>query len=181
MHLNSWKFFDINKNYNILIIESPFYVSQSTLSYLNFSNNEGAAPCNCHQIYKPVCALNGMTYPNACLAKCSNISDVDLQVGDCRATHPCDSNPCPSSTECIPYRRVCLSPASQCQQYVCAAKSTTYRRYLAANAECSISAVKVSIWNQFWWLFFLWNWFYGMFSLVSLKVIAKVHFESLTF
>lgn len=135
------------------IIESLFRISIVSnsinfKSFQHFQNHKGAAPCNCHQIYKPVCALNGMTYPNACLAKCSNISDVDLQVGDCRATHPCDSNPCQSGTECIPYRRVCLSPASQCQQYVCAAKSTTYRRYLAANAECSISSVKVSVFDM---------------------------------
>ncbi|XP_066921214.1 reversion-inducing cysteine-rich protein with Kazal motifs-like [Clytia hemisphaerica] len=97
---------------------------------------QNSSPCNCHDVYKPVCALNVMTYPNACLAKCSNISDINLSVGDCRSIHPCDLNSCDPGKVCVPFRRVCLAPWTSCQQYECSSPSTTVLRYMNSNPTC---------------------------------------------
>lgn len=98
------------------------------------------SPCSCHNIYKPVCALNGMTYPNSCLAKCGNVEDKELNVGDCQAVNPCDLNPCARDYECVPKRSVCLAtfklPASTCQQFRCVRK-TSYTRIISPRESCS--------------------------------------------
>jgi len=80
--------------------------------------------CTCHNAYRPVCALNGMTYPNTCLAKCSNISDAELSVGDCQSINPCDPDSCARGLVCIPFRYVCLAPLSRCQQFICSSSSS---------------------------------------------------------
>lgn len=48
---------------------------------------EAQQKCMCTMIYKPVCGVNGQTYGNACVAKCSNIA-VKCE-GKCPCAKPC--------------------------------------------------------------------------------------------
>ncbi|XP_071811798.1 reversion-inducing cysteine-rich protein with Kazal motifs-like isoform X2 [Apostichopus japonicus] len=79
-------------------------------------------PCDCSDQYVPICAVNGKTYPSACLANCAEkLSDLKFKYGDCSMGDPCSSpDACPSGTWCLPKRAVCLSvPLEKCQQYEC--------------------------------------------------------------
>ncbi|PIK49195.1 Reversion-inducing cysteine-rich protein [Apostichopus japonicus] len=79
-------------------------------------------PCDCSDQYVPICAVNGKTYPSACLANCAEkLSDLKFKYGDCSMGDPCSSpDACPSGTWCMPKRAVCLSvPLEKCQQYEC--------------------------------------------------------------
>ncbi|ELT93237.1 hypothetical protein CAPTEDRAFT_32393, partial [Capitella teleta] len=78
-------------------------------------------PCNCDRQYAPVCAHNGRTYPNACVAKCLGLTDLQIASGQCYDQHPCQPNPCEPLQKCLPKRRICLDITSEdCSQYECA-------------------------------------------------------------
>ncbi|KAI4456345.1 serine protease inhibitor [Holotrichia oblita] len=75
-------------------------------------------PCNCPPHYVPVCGRNGNIYPSACLAKCAELSDGDIEYEAC--PDPCRSNPCPIGHKCVPDPKVCLTLMDKpCQQYQC--------------------------------------------------------------
>ncbi|CAH1116210.1 unnamed protein product [Phaedon cochleariae] len=75
-------------------------------------------PCNCPSHYVPVCGRNGVTYPSACLAKCADLNDADIEHYPCQ--NPCKSNTCPVGQKCVPNPQVCLSLMHKpCKQYEC--------------------------------------------------------------
>ncbi|KAK9687648.1 Kazal-type serine protease inhibitor domain [Popillia japonica] len=75
-------------------------------------------PCNCPPHYVPVCGRNGNIYPSACLAKCAELSDGDIEYEAC--PDPCRSNPCPIGHKCVPDPKVCLTLMDKpCLQYQC--------------------------------------------------------------
>jgi len=79
-------------------------------------------PCNCAAHYSPVCGLNGQTYPNFCLARCSGLNASQADLGSCSAKDPCSPNPCIGSDRCIRSPQVCLShrlSPGECKQYEC--------------------------------------------------------------
>ncbi|XP_061411665.1 reversion-inducing cysteine-rich protein with Kazal motifs [Lethenteron reissneri] len=78
-------------------------------------------PCNCADQFVPVCAINGRTYPNACIARCTGLQDSEIEYGTCATRDPCSPSPCPSGQRCVPTRRVCLSSLEQfsCEQFEC--------------------------------------------------------------
>ncbi|XP_050418705.1 reversion-inducing cysteine-rich protein with Kazal motifs, partial [Patella vulgata] len=84
-------------------------------------------PGNCPAHYRPVCASNGKTYPNHCLAKCAGFKDNDLQKGSCSSIDPCINNICGTGNRCVARRQVCLSlqPGEFCNQFECVSESTT--------------------------------------------------------
>ena len=52
--------------------------------------------------------------------RCYKIDDRFLNVGDCQRIDPCNPYPCSQKDmECVPTRKVCLSPWNTCQQYKC--------------------------------------------------------------
>lgn len=79
-------------------------------------------PCNCPAHYVPVCGSNGNTYPSACVAKC-HLPEGDYVYGACNARNACQAAPpnsCPSGTQCLDSRKVCLASMQRpCLQYVC--------------------------------------------------------------
>jgi len=79
-------------------------------------------PCNCPAHYVPVCGSNGNTYPSACVAKC-HLPEGDYVYGACNARNACQAAPpnsCPSGTQCLDNRKVCLASMQRpCLQYVC--------------------------------------------------------------
>ncbi|KAL1497373.1 hypothetical protein ABEB36_008354 [Hypothenemus hampei] len=81
-------------------------------------------PCNCPPHYVPVCGRNGITYPSACLAKCSGLTDADIELMSCQ--NPCkSSNACPIGQKCVPKQQTCLSLMHKpCKQYECINGST---------------------------------------------------------
>ncbi|KAJ8956628.1 hypothetical protein NQ318_013982 [Aromia moschata] len=75
-------------------------------------------PCNCPPHYVPVCGRNGITYPSACLAKCGDLNDSDIERYPCQ--NPCKPNSCPTGQKCVPKTQVCLSLMHKpCPQYEC--------------------------------------------------------------
>ncbi|XP_055383709.1 reversion-inducing cysteine-rich protein with Kazal motifs, partial [Condylostylus longicornis] len=85
-------------------------------------NSFTSLPCKCPPHYVPVCGKNGKTYNSACIAKCSGLHDIDLEFGPCSSKNPCESGKytCPTGTQCLPDRNVCLSPMHRpCLQYTC--------------------------------------------------------------
>ncbi|KAJ8916807.1 hypothetical protein NQ315_005814, partial [Exocentrus adspersus] len=75
-------------------------------------------PCNCPPHYVPVCGRNGVTYPSACLAKCADLKDSDIERYPCQ--NPCKPNTCPVGQKCVPNPQVCLSLMHKpCKQYEC--------------------------------------------------------------
>ncbi|KAJ8968089.1 hypothetical protein NQ317_005572, partial [Molorchus minor] len=75
-------------------------------------------PCNCPPHYVPVCGRNGVTYPSACLAKCGDLYDSDIEHYPCQ--NPCKPNTCPIGQKCVPKPQVCLSAMHKpCTQYEC--------------------------------------------------------------
>ncbi|KAK2145510.1 hypothetical protein LSH36_677g04042 [Paralvinella palmiformis] len=86
-------------------------------------------PCNCPSNYNPVCASNGQTFPNECLAKCSGY-DADYEMGSCQQMAPCSGHTCGRDELCIPRRDVCLSSKlSTCRQYECVHRSGECNRH----------------------------------------------------
>ncbi|XP_065666073.1 reversion-inducing cysteine-rich protein with Kazal motifs isoform X2 [Hydra vulgaris] len=79
--------------------------------------------CDCDSVYNPVCAQNGMTYPNSCYARCRCNNDP-LHVGDCQANDPCDPNPCSPDLVCVVKRNTCLTVGPPCPQYSCLTNAT---------------------------------------------------------
>uniref|UniRef100_A0AAR5QAX4 Kazal-like domain-containing protein n=2 Tax=Dendroctonus ponderosae TaxID=77166 RepID=A0AAR5QAX4_DENPD len=80
-------------------------------------------PCNCPPHYVPVCGRNGITYPSACLAKCSGLNDADIESLPCK--NPCKSTTCPVGQKCVPYFQTCLSLMHKpCKQFECINGST---------------------------------------------------------
>lgn len=79
-------------------------------------------PCNCPAHYVPVCGVNGNTYPSACVAKCLGLPENSFVYGACNARNACQagSASCPSGTQCLEKRQVCLSSMQRpCPQYIC--------------------------------------------------------------
>ncbi|XP_033097342.1 reversion-inducing cysteine-rich protein with Kazal motifs-like [Anneissia japonica] len=83
-------------------------------------------PCNCADQFVPVCALNGKTYPSACLARCVDIDNDQFIFGMCGSRDPCSTHPCQPDTQCIPNRQVCLSLHNDCPQYKCIPNSNSF-------------------------------------------------------
>lgn len=82
-----------------------------------------ALSCNCGSHILSVCASNGRTYPNICLAKCMGYSEKEIEFGPCTAKDPCRARPCKRNERCIRANRVCLTSSSfGCPQYECVAK-----------------------------------------------------------
>uniref|UniRef100_A0A4W3JZY4 Reversion-inducing cysteine-rich protein with Kazal motifs n=1 Tax=Callorhinchus milii TaxID=7868 RepID=A0A4W3JZY4_CALMI len=78
-------------------------------------------PCNCADQFVPVCALNGRTYPSACIARCVGLQDNQFEFGSCASKAPCTPNRCPKNERCIPKPKVCLTGIDliDCDQYEC--------------------------------------------------------------
>ncbi|XP_014676337.1 PREDICTED: reversion-inducing cysteine-rich protein with Kazal motifs-like [Priapulus caudatus] len=88
-------------------------------------------PCNCPEHYVPVCAVNGRTYPSACIARCAGLEDAQFVFGTCASHDPCrPTDPCEAGLRCVPRRQTCLlnPPGGAeaavaiddvCPQYVC--------------------------------------------------------------
>ncbi|XP_030571059.1 reversion-inducing cysteine-rich protein with Kazal motifs isoform X1 [Drosophila novamexicana] len=83
-------------------------------------------PCNCPAHYVPVCGFNGNTYPSACVAKCLGLMENSFVYGACNARNACQgatgggSPSCPSGTQCLERRQICLSSMQRpCPQYIC--------------------------------------------------------------
>ncbi|XP_074032082.1 reversion-inducing-cysteine-rich protein with kazal motifs [Leptinotarsa decemlineata] len=75
-------------------------------------------PCNCPPHYVPICGRNGVTYPSACLAKCADLNDADIEHYPCQ--NPCKPDTCPVGQKCVPNSQVCLSLMHKpCKQYEC--------------------------------------------------------------
>ncbi|XP_030245120.1 reversion-inducing cysteine-rich protein with Kazal motifs, partial [Drosophila navojoa] len=84
--------------------------------------NYTSLPCNCPAHYVPVCGANGNTYPSACVAKCLGLPENGFVYGACNARNACQSGStsCPSGTQCLEKRQVCLSSMQRpCPQYIC--------------------------------------------------------------
>uniref|UniRef100_UPI00358FF050 reversion-inducing cysteine-rich protein with Kazal motifs n=1 Tax=Myxine glutinosa TaxID=7769 RepID=UPI00358FF050 len=83
-------------------------------------------PCNCADHFVPVCAVTGRTYPSACLARCSGLSNTQITYGSCNKHNPCSSQPCPSNQRCVLHQRVCLTSPTRadCPQYKCIPRRT---------------------------------------------------------
>lgn len=83
-------------------------------------------PCNCKPHHAPVCARNGKTYPNRCLALCAGFNEGQLAYGNCSLVNPCAKVNCGANYRCIPRRQVCLgSQDVPCEQYVCVFRTPT--------------------------------------------------------
>uniref|UniRef100_A0A8C4QS88 Reversion-inducing cysteine-rich protein with Kazal motifs n=1 Tax=Eptatretus burgeri TaxID=7764 RepID=A0A8C4QS88_EPTBU len=78
-------------------------------------------PCNCADHFVPVCAVTGRTYPSACLARCTGLSNTQITYGSCNKHNPCSLKPCPSNQRCVLHQRVCLTSPTKadCPQYEC--------------------------------------------------------------
>lgn len=77
-------------------------------------------PCNCGPHYVPVCGRNGYTYPSECVSKCSGLQVHDIEYRSCGENNPCRDAKCPSHTQCIENRQICLSVMHKpCRQYQC--------------------------------------------------------------
>lgn len=81
-------------------------------------------PCNCADQFVPVCALNGRTYPSACIARCVGLQDNQFEFGSCASKAPCTPNRCPKNQRCIPKPKVCLTGIDliDCDQYECVSR-----------------------------------------------------------
>ncbi|XP_047424074.1 reversion-inducing cysteine-rich protein with Kazal motifs [Mugil cephalus] len=92
---------------------------------LGFSSSEDehqvftGLPCSCPDRFVPVCAINGRTYPSACVARCMGFKDHMFVYGQCRFSSPCIVKPCAKNQRCVKKYRVCLSDSSDCPQYEC--------------------------------------------------------------
>ncbi|ESP00166.1 hypothetical protein LOTGIDRAFT_141239 [Lottia gigantea] len=83
-------------------------------------------PGNCPAHYKPVCAKNGKTYPNFCLAKCAGFDENDVVQGSCSSQDPCSNEACGAGQRCVARRQVCLSYIdNNCNQFECVSESMT--------------------------------------------------------
>ena len=60
-------------------------------------------PCNCDGTFSPVCGVNGKTYPNSCLARCTSLQEQQYESGACASKDPCHHNPCPLNTKYASY------------------------------------------------------------------------------
>lgn len=69
------------------------------------------------------------------ICRCCKIDDRFLNVGDCQRIDPCNPNLCfQKNMECVPTRKVCLSPWSTCQQYKC--KARKQERKFSLDSQC---------------------------------------------
>ncbi|CAG2179913.1 unnamed protein product [Oppiella nova] len=71
---------------------------------------------DCLQDYRPVCAINGQTFPNQCYAKCNGFSDEEYVSERCESIVDCVK--CTENQRCIKKSQVCLT-SDQCPQYEC--------------------------------------------------------------
>ena len=79
-------------------------------------------PCNCPiGDFRPVCATNGVTYPNPCVARCNGFLDEQNQYKMGRCNGRCSGDECSDhvGTACIINPRTCLSTSRPCHQYTC--------------------------------------------------------------
>ncbi|XP_031570773.1 reversion-inducing cysteine-rich protein with Kazal motifs-like isoform X2 [Actinia tenebrosa] len=79
-------------------------------------------PCGCDSKHNPVCASNGQTFPNLCIARCAGFKDS--QPGSCESFDPCKNNPCSKGQRCLIDRKTCLTPTDSCNQYFCVQESS---------------------------------------------------------
>nr|XP_022911269.1 reversion-inducing cysteine-rich protein with Kazal motifs [Onthophagus taurus] len=94
-------------------------------------------PCNCPLHYVPVCGSNGNIYPSACLAKCAELKDSDIEYETC--PDPCRGNPCRTGEKCVPDNKVCLTlMVKPCKQYQCI-NGTTRCEKLRFDPVCDIN------------------------------------------
>ncbi|XP_065054011.1 reversion-inducing cysteine-rich protein with Kazal motifs-like isoform X2 [Rhopilema esculentum] len=90
------------------------------ISAFNEGQELAGFACACDSdIYNPVCAINGMTYPSICHARCTGLQDEQILPGACMLENSCSTSPCPSKLVCMPNRRVCLLSTLVCPQYDC--------------------------------------------------------------
>eukprot|EP00731_Ephydatia_muelleri_P007812 Em0004g150a len=81
-----------------------------------------SSTCGCPAVYSPVCASDGRTLPNTCIANCLGYNNTDIVQGSCTSSvNPCSNSPCPSGTRCVPNPQVCLSldKSVSCPQFTC--------------------------------------------------------------
>lgn len=84
------------------------------------SEHYTSLPCNCAPHHVPVCGRNGYTYPSECVSKCAGLQVADIEFRSCRDNNPCRDAKCPSYSQCIENRQVCLSVMHRpCRQYQC--------------------------------------------------------------
>ncbi|KAJ3624085.1 hypothetical protein MTP99_017736 [Tenebrio molitor] len=95
-------------------------------------------PCNCSPHYVPVCGKDGNNYPSACLAKCADLFDSDIEHAPC--DDPCRSHSCPLGHKCVPRPQICFFMMKQkpCKQYECI-NGTTNCRNLPRSPVCSVN------------------------------------------
>lgn len=74
--------------------------------------------CRCSCKYDPVCASNGKTYPNPCVALCAG--QTLYSQGTCNLHDACRNNPCEAGYRCVAHKQVCFGHRnSPCLQYKC--------------------------------------------------------------
>ncbi|XP_032241175.2 reversion-inducing cysteine-rich protein with Kazal motifs isoform X2 [Nematostella vectensis] len=91
---------------------------------MEFISTNDSLPCGCPATHDPVCARDGRTYPNACIARCSGLKPNQYSEGNCASIDPCKDNPCDKGQRCIIARKSCISTNEPCVQYFCVAASS---------------------------------------------------------
>ena len=76
--------------------------------------------------------------------RCCKIDDRFLNVGDCQRSDPCNPNLCfQKNMECVPTRKVCLSPWNTCQQYKCEARELGRKFSLDKHCQDTIKVISL--------------------------------------